>query len=163
MNKSLEYIKRRIKEGNCENMSPEEFVDMKALPMSSFWKMATEGKTIILATTKNENEVVADLIYNPDADFNYFATESCVCDGSLLFMIDLIDRLLNRVQSLNTYYIPAFEDIPEEELCNYKLHYETGDIVTNSYIIEPPYKDKPWMRNSFTVMLPIKFTIEKRK
>lgn len=163
MSKSLEYVKRRIEEGNCQNMSPEEFVNMSVMPLNSFWNKLSVGETIILAITKDKSEVIADLTYNPDADFDYFTTESCVCDGTLVFMTELIEKLLKKIGSLNTYYVPAFEGIPEEEFCNYKLHYEVGDFIMNSHIIEPPNKDKPWMCDRFTVMLPIKFTVEKVK
>lgn len=163
MSKSLEYVKRLIEEGNCKNMLPEEFVNMSVMPLTSFLNKLSVGETIILAITKDKSEVIADLTYNPDADFDYFTTESCVCDGTLVFMTELIRKLLHKIGSLNTYYVPAFEGIPEEEFCNYKLHYEVGDFITNSHIIEPPNKDKTWMYDRFTVMLPIKFIIEKIK
>lgn len=163
MSKSLEYIKRRIEEGNCKNMSQEEFTNMNVVPLNSFCDKLSIGENIILAITKDESEVIADLTYNPDAEFNYFTTESCVCDGTLLFMTELIEKILKKVGSLNTYYLPAFEGISEEELGNYKLHYEVGDFVTNSHIVESPDKNKPWMCDRFTVMLPIKFTVEKVK
>ena len=161
MSKSLEFVKRRIENGDCKNMLPEEFTEMNIVPLNSYWDKVGVGETIILAITKDKSEVIADLTYNPDAEFDYFTTESCVCDGTLLFMTELIEKILRKVGSLNTYYIPAFEGISEKDLCNYKLHYEVGDFVTNSCIIEPPDKDKPWMCDRFTVMLPIKFTVEK--
>ena len=160
MNKSLEYIKRRIEDGDCNNMPPEEFVDMSVTPLTTFWDEVSVGETIILATTKDKSEVIADLTYNPEADFNYFTTESCTCDGTLLFVADLMKEILEKIRSLNTYYTPAFKDINEENLCNYKFHYEVGDFVINSHIIDPPNKDKPWLCDRFTVMLPIRFTIE---
>lgn len=161
MNKSLEYIKRRIEDGNLNNMSPEEFVDMSVTPLTTFWDKVSVGETIILATTKDKSEVIADLTYNPEADFNYFTTESCTCDGTLIFMAELMENLLKKIGELNTYYLPALEEINEEDLCNYKFHYEVGDFVINSHIIEPPNKDKPWLCDRFTVMSPVKFTVEK--
>ena len=36
-NKSLEYVRKRIEEGNCRNMSVEEFKDMYTIPFKSYF------------------------------------------------------------------------------------------------------------------------------
>ena len=160
MNKSLEYIKKRIEEGNCDRMSMEEFSDMGVFPFKQFFREDV-GDTMILALTKDQQDVFADLTYNPNADFNYFTLKSCVCDGTLVFMTELMEEILKKIGRLETCYAPIIRDIPQEEIQNYKLHYEVGDFITNTYIVAPPDKDKPWMCDKFTVMLPIKFTVEK--
>lgn len=160
MNKSLEYIKKRIEDGNCKNMHPEEFINMSTVPFNTFLHFEDINDTMTLATTK-DNKTIAELSYNPDADFDYFTTESCVCDGTLIFMKGLMEKVFTKICQLNTYYAPAFKEISEEDFGNYKMHYEVGDFVTNSHIIDPPDKNKPWMCDRFTVMLPIKFTVEK--
>ena len=158
MNKSLEYIKKRIVEGSCNNITIEEFSNMSWL--SSKFAIKSDTETDIIATTQ-DGDIIADLKYNPDAEFNYFTTETCVCDGTLAFVKELIDKIMYKIRTLNTYYAPMFENIPEDKLDEYKMSYEIGDFVINSYIIEPPDKTKLWLCDKFTVMLPIKFTIEK--
>ena len=162
-NKSLEYIKKRIEEGNCYNMPVEEFGDMYTIPLKSYFSEDC-GDYIILAR-KDSGDILADLTYSPDAEFNYFITESCVCDGTLIFMNELMANILKKIGQLQTCYVPALEEISLEEINNggYIIHYEIGDFVANSCIIEPPHKDKPWMCDRFTMMLPVKFTIEKQK
>jgi len=119
---------------------------------------------MVIAVRKDNDDILADLTYSPDAEFNYFITESCVCDGTLMFMNKLMTNILKKIGQLQTCYAPAFEGISQEEINNgnYMIHYEVGDFVVNSCIIEPPYKDKLWMCDRFTVMLPVKFTIEKQ-
>ena len=160
INKSLEYVRKRIKEGNCRNMSVEEFKDMYSIP----FKSCLLEDYMILAVKKDNNDILADLTYSPDAEFNYFITESCVCDGTLMFMKELMMNILKKIRQLQTCYAPALEGFSQEEINNgsYMFHYEVGDFVANSYIIEPPNKNKPWMCDRFTVMLPIKFTIERK-
>lgn len=162
-NKSLEYIKKRIEEGNCHNMPVEEFRDMYTIPFKSYF-LEDCGDYIILAVRKDSDDILADLTYSPNAEFNYFITESCVCDGTLIFMNELIANILKKIKQLQTYYVHALEEISQEEINNgnYIIHYEVGDFVANSCIIEPPHKDKLWMCDRFTVMLPVKFTIEKQ-
>lgn len=160
MGKSLEYIKKRIEEGNCCDMSMEEFQDMYEIPFKSYFLEGC-GDYMIIALRKDNDEVLADVIYEPDADYNYFITETCVCDGTLMFMKDLMTRILQKIGQLKTCYVPAIAEITEDNCNNYNVHYYVGDFVANSYIVEPPDKDKPWMRDKFTVMLPVKFTIDK--
>lgn len=162
-NKSLEYVRKRIEEGNCNNMPIEEFQDMYAIPFKSCLLEGTEDY-IVLAERKDSDKVLADLTYSPDAEFNYFITESCVCDGTLMFMRDLVANVIEKIVRLQTCYAPAVDGISVKEFNNgnYTMHYEVGDFVANSHIIEPPDKDKLWMCDRFTVMLPVKFTIEKQ-
>lgn len=162
MGKSLEYIKKRIEKGNCRNMSMEEFQDMYEMPFKSYF-FEGHGDYMIIAVRKDSNEVLADLTYEPDAEFNYFITETCVCDGTLMFMTDLMANILKKIRRLQTCYAPAIAEITADNVDNYNLHYFVGDFVANSYIIEPPDKDKLWMCDKFTVMLPVKFTVEKIK
>ena len=162
-NKSLTYIRRRIEEGNCNNMPVEEFKDMYVIPFKSYFLEGC-GEYQIIAVTKEQDGLIADLTYAPDADFNYFITEYCVCDGTLAFMHDLMTKILKKIGQLQTCYAPALDGISKEEFNsgNYMVHYEVGDFIANSYIIDPPDKNKLWMCDRFTVMLPVKFTIGER-
>ena len=47
MGRSLEYIKKRIEEGNCCNMSMEEFQDMCEIPFKSYFLEDCEDYMII--------------------------------------------------------------------------------------------------------------------
>lgn len=163
-NKSLKYIKKRVADGNCYNMQVEEFKDMYVIPFKSYFLDGC-GDYSIIALTKDKNDIFADLTYSPDAEFNYFITESCVCDGTLMFMKDLMTNILKKIGQLKTCYVHAFDGISKEDFINgnYMIHYEVGDFIANSYIIEPPDKDKLWMRDRFTVMLPVKFTIDRKQ
>ena len=160
INKSLEYIKHRLQSGNCNNMSLEEFQDMHVIPFKSYF-LEDPGDHIILAL--RDNETLADLTYSPNTEFNYFITDSCVCDGTLMFMRDLMTNILKKIGQLQTCYAPALNAAIIKDINNGKsiIHYEVGDFITNAYMVEPPDIDKPWMCDRFTVMLPVKFTIEK--
>ena len=162
-NKSLEYIRKRIEEDNYRNMPVEEFKDMYAIPFKSYF-LEGRGDYMILSVRKDSDDILADLTYSPDTEFNYFITESCVCDGTLMFMNELMTNILKKIGQLQTCYAPALKGISQEEFenGNYIFHYEVGDFVASSFIVDPPDKDKLWMCDRFTVMLPVKFTIEKR-
>ena len=106
MNSSLEYIKKRINEGDCNNMPPEEFNDMNIVPFKSLFLKDVENHTFN-GVTKDGGKVLAYLTYEPDAEFNYFITESCMCDGTLMFMGDLMERIVNKICQFKTCYAPA--------------------------------------------------------
>lgn len=162
MGNSLEYIKKRIEEGSCYDMSMEEFRDMHEIPFKSCFPEGCEDYMVI-STVKDGDRVFADLTYSPNAEFNYFITETCVCDGTLTFMTELAINIIERIWRLETCYAPAFYEVSEKELIvdDYAIHYEVGDFVANSHMVEPPDKSKPWMCDKFTMMLPVKFTLEK--
>lgn len=159
-NKSLEYIRNRIEQGNCVDMPVEEFKNMYVVPFKSYFKECVSDN--IFFTIEKDGCVYADLTYSPNAEFNYFITESCTGDSSHIFMRDLMGNILNKIAKLQTGYSPALKDISQKELDNgdYIFHYEVGDFIANSYTIEPPDKDKPWMHERFTVMLPVKVTLK---
>lgn len=162
MGKSLEYIKKRIEEGNCNDMSMKEFQDMYEIPFKSYF-LEDDKDYMVIATRKDRDGVFADLTYEPDAEFNYFITETCICDGTLMFMAELIMKIMQKIVQLKTCYAPAIKDITENNFNNYILHYYVGDFIANSYIVEPPDKNRLWMCDKFTVMLPVKFMVEYRK
>ena len=55
MEKSLEYIKKRIEEGNCYNMSMEEFQDMYEIPFKSYFLEGC-GDYMIIALRKDNDD-----------------------------------------------------------------------------------------------------------
>lgn len=158
--KVIRLYKKRIREGNCYNMHLGDFLNMSEIPFKSCFTKDCEDY-IVLATRKGSNEAFADLIYKPDADFNYFITESCVCDGTYVFLCELITRIMQKIKQLETYYAPAIDRITEDNLNDFALHYYVGDFVINSHIIESP-NEKPWLCDRFYAMLPVKFTVEKQ-
>lgn len=165
MNKSLNYIKNRLTKGDCLNMPIEDFKEMNVIPFYTVVDDEHKDYTII-ATDKDNKKVLADLIYAPDAEFNYFITETCVCDGTLIFIYELIGNILKLIMSLRTSHRLIFEkEFSQKEFDNGNciIHYEVGDFVINSQIIESPDKSKPWLTNDITVMLPVKYSIEKIK
>lgn len=160
-NKSLEYIKSRIYSGNTNNMNPEEFSEMGVIPFNLLVDMK-ENETASITTGKESGIVYVDLTYAPDADFDYFTTQSCYCDGTLIFMFELMESIIEKIVKLETSLSSAVEKYPEGiDFEKHRVHYTVGDFVTNSYIVEEsPDPEHPWMRDHFTVMLPIKFEIE---
>ena len=95
--------------------------------------------------------------FDSDTDYDYFASESSVNDGTLAFVEYDIKTVIDRVIKCGTY-------------CKTKGQPENGDYVTltvgNFVIIEdenPDRGDWPWLKRRTTVMLPIKYERAKRQ
>ena len=93
--------------------------------------------------------------YNPNANFDYFTSESMYTDGTAIFEQSIINELFSRLVNVLTYdnrtKQPDFSK-------NFTVKYTIGNFV-----VIREYKDRwsevetPWMNERLTVMLPIKY------
>lgn len=91
--------------------------------------------------------------FDGNADFDYFTSESCVHDGTLLFIREAMDRCVQKVCLAQTYN----KNIGEPESGD-SIQYVVGNfVVLTEYDGDFVPKDKPWMRERTTVLLPLKF------
>lgn len=105
--------------------------------------------------------VTMSVRWDPNADFEYFASECFTCDGTLLFLYESCVRLLFKVLNCETHYKPKQDQIFRNGA---KITYVIGNYVVLSEFDEdrtrftPP--DKPWCRERYTVLLPIQMIVE---
>lgn len=97
-----------------------------------------------------------NFLFDCDADFDYFTSESVVHDGTLIFINEAIERCVDRVCLSQTYNRtigkPKNGDSIKYVIGNFVVLTEyDGDFVPT---------DKPWMRERTTVLLPIKMMKE---
>lgn len=96
----------------------------------------------------------ASLSFNSNADFDYFASESRIHDGTLFFIGKVMDMLVRRVCLAQTYNknigAPEHGDHIRYTVGNFIILTECdGDFVPT---------DKPFLRERTTVLLPLKMT-----
>lgn len=98
----------------------------------------------------NKGVINIELVLNADADFQYFASESFVSDGSLAFITDASEKLISRVLGGRSYYAdlkePEDGDTIEFTIGNLILLTEHGDFGT---------EEKPWLIERNTILLPV--------
>lgn len=91
------------------------------------------------------------ILFDCDAEFDYFTSESIIHDGTLAFITEAMNRCAQRVCRCETYYKdsqPASRD---------NIEYTVGNfVILNEYDGDFVQSDKPWMRERTTVLLPIK-------
>ncbi len=169
MGKSLEFVKQRIASGECGNMKDNSYSSMNEV---SFLKMinrlgcrrgtAVKGNSweydligIYEDGEKKERGIIIE--YNPDAEFEYFTIQSCICDGTVYFYLELCERILEKIFLGITYCKPKLPENYENEIEKYVMKYTVGDFVfTREHGNEFSEEETPWMKSRFSVMLPIK-------
>ena len=175
MNKSQEFIINLIKNGRCsEDFIVEDFQESSIIYPS----IELMPKNMAAAITKDSVKVVmhgknlygitgeANIIikYDPNAEFDYFTSDICVHDGSLIFLQEAIANIFNKIIKFETHYAG---DVPDEwgkYLWDYDYEYTIGDfVIVNKFGDEYATGDKSWLKNKQIVTLPIKWRYIKKE
>lgn len=157
--KSKEFVLDIIKSGRCKGMDIEDFENPSE---HNFKKTATQytGLNTFNNVIHGENGKTfeVNIIHDPEADFEYFTTETCRCDGTATFLAELYSKIVTKLLNAETYYTPGFVPKSDDDVWNYGLNYIVGDFVFNNEYDEKRFgtKEKPWLYSRWTVMLPIK-------
>ena len=169
--KSLEFIKNRFNSDNCNKEFSKN--DYKSLCEQStldwlnsrlFDSENNKWDMSLVGTDDNGKsfKILTSINYNPDADFEYFTMQRCVCDGTLIFYSDLVEDILLSLTGGETY---NKEKEPYDFINHqyeYDRIYEIGDLVLgDEFSSKFGTKEKPWMQSRFTVFLPIKMDFVK--
>lgn len=156
--KSLKFTMERISSGifvGLENIETEKIKQISYPAIVKHKKLENEldfgGKTMRISVS-----------YNPEADFDYLASERCCCDGTLAFAMELCEQILIKLLIGKSCYEPKKPKELDEKPWDYDVEFEVGDFVfAEEYGEQFSTKDKPWINSRFTVMLPVKYDFRK--
>lgn len=167
MGKSLEFIKERIKSYSTNGMENNTYEWMEEQTPFEVLKESLKLATIdsILCNQTFEYEILnkdkfkMKIIYNPDAEYDYFTMQRCLSDGTYAHLYELMEICVENIINLKTYFKSA--KVPKD-LSEHTIIYTIGDFVLVSETDREKFKteDKPWLDCRFTAMLPIKFEIK---
>lgn len=167
MGKSLEFVKDRIRSGRTNGMENNKYDWMEEQTPFEVLKESLKLATIdsILCNQTFEYEILnkdkfkMKIIYNPDAEYNYFTMQRCSSDGTYAHLYELMEICIENIINLKTYFKNV--TLPKD-LSGHTLIYTIGDFILASEIDKKKFKteDKPWLDCRFTAMLPIKFKIK---
>lgn len=165
MCKSLDFVKERITSGFCngmENNTYKTMIEQNTLDIFKkfeFFKDGETSRTFEVSIKNIKSLFTVNIKYNPNADFEYFTMQRCICDGTFVFFQDLMAECLNKMIHLKTCNVN--KEIPKD-LTGYSIVYTVGDyVLAEEFGKEFSTEDKPWMQCRFTAMLPIKFDVMK--
>ena len=175
--KSTEFVKERIA-NKFANVPLQDDATFTELRFDDYIKINTteefqkgfvdnryqikyENTKAIVNGKEVTGDIIANILYDENADFEYFTMERCTCDGTLIFMDELIEKVflkVIRIQTVNNEKVPdGFDENP----FLYDLEYTVGNFVICDEYGDFGTEEKPWLRSRFTVMLPIKFDVVK--
>nr|DAZ78685.1 MAG TPA: hypothetical protein [Caudoviricetes sp.] len=167
MGKSLEFIKERIKSCGTNGMENNKYNWIKEQTpfevLKESLKLAIKDSIlcdqIFEYTILNKDTFKVKIIYNPDAEYDYFSMQRCLSDGTYAHLYELMEICIENIINLKTYFKSV--EIPKD-LSGHTLIYTIGDFVLASETDKEKFKteDKPWLDCRFTAMLPIKFEIK---
>lgn len=96
------------------------------------------------------------VVFDPDADFHYFDMSASVHDGTLYFVYQNIENVVKKVVAGGTYYklsgSPKTGSFITYTVGNFIVINETGNFGSPK---------KPWLHEKTTVLLPIKYEVQK--
>lgn len=163
--KSLEFVKKRIASGVCSDMENNKYEHMSEIDFPviaskiRFNECVEISENLWKIKIPFENGKTAEISvkHNPNAKFDYFSTEACCCDGTLIFAVWLCEKIFSKILTGQSCYTPKKTKEAEEKPYNYDIVFEVGNFVfAEEYGEQFSTEEKPWMKSRFTVMLPIK-------
>lgn len=156
MSKSYNFCKAL-----CHNKERSGFYDRKWDYVSEYSFIDIfKNKLPLHYILKSDNiKISVDVIHNPSADFQYFTSYVARTDGTMIFELEAMQEIFNRLAQCGTYFNKAVA--PHNGA---HVTYTVGNfVVVREYGKEFSPPDKPWMSERLTVMLPIKYEIEDRE
>ena len=158
MSKSLDFCVSTASDPERSSFYDRKWDDAKELASEYIFDAYIDKEHNLTMTGTNSNgediRVNVTLVFNPDADFQYFTSESCLHDGTLLHSVSLLEKCVSKVCCIGTFYKPLGE--PHDGMT---VNIEVGNfVVLNEYdeygnLFAP--EDKKWMRERTTVLLPL--------
>jgi len=160
---SLDFVKSRIQFGHCNKMNIDDYRLSFEYDFNNFIKTCStniqniyKNNMFNILMKSDDGEMNIIINYDPDAEFEYFTLESCVCDGTSVFMLNLMEKILFKLFQYQTYNNSTVPKDLKKNIWSYNLKYSVGNFVLNNEYGDFGTEEKPWMNSRFTAMLPIK-------
>lgn len=176
--KSLKFIKKSIESGMYKDVHTSDFDTMKEIEFLPFVKQFFKFNNEITWFNNNEiryshtfeenrdknNKINACIAYDNDADFQYFIAKEYIYDGTTSFHFHLYGEILESLIHLKTYYRKEEPKDFKENYLKYDIRYTVGDFVLCSRKSDKfATKEKPWLKERVTVMLPVRSDFVKKQ
>lgn len=156
MNLSESFVLRRIQDGDI-NVPAYDRVSVLPFPrvQQDYCQPALVSKEGYFA---HPITVFSDVRYDPEAEYDYAAVSYCSHDGTFLFTMELVAKILDRLRRADTYNTDAgmFHVSDGQDVT---IHYTVGDFVILDGFGESPDSSRPFLRQHTSVCLPIGYKV----
>ena len=96
-----------------------------------------------------------EISFDPNAEFDYCSSSSMLSDGTLLNTYCTISEIFKRVIGGETCYKPKVSEFSIGDTIRYTI----GNIILSVEHGDFGTKEKPWLRERISVMIPIKYDV----
>jgi len=174
MSKSLEYMIKRSKDKTTCNIPEVGWSEDGVVDILNFMKQILEEEFFetmdstgfdytIKHKDENDNEVNlhSRIDFNKNANFNYFASNYIVHDGTTYFIHSSMCDIIRKVLTRETFNRDILTDEIIKNIHQYKVTYTLGDIVIQEDFGMKGINGRIMMGESNWICLPIEYKIEK--
>lgn len=172
MNKSLEFVKKRLKEMGMNWDYKDEDVDIHS--PESLFKQALKDPSIVDLSSENTLAMGYQLTLNNSEkidvkvtiadddfdDFDFFNAHSEHNDGTQLFVYQDINKVFSEVVACAVAPLTKISSISDLEGVQ-KINITLGDIIVCQKEDTSPDPERLWMTNRLEVFLPAHFELIK--
>ena len=168
MSNSLEFCKKRASNPDVSDYSNRDWNNISGTSkifendVTQLLDMSFEGLREYKLTGHLKGKEISyniKLTIDPDGDFDYFTSDSFLSNGTLLFLLESMNKLLEKVLSLNSINKQLGEP-PSGCTVNLTIG---NFVILNEYdgdwVSKLP-ENKKFMRERTTVLLPVRMTYE---
>ena len=155
---SLEFCKKRIKEQEHSAYKDRNFSLAEECDEGTFelLRAAVRFNSMTNLVANWNDSIHYSIEYNPQSQFDYFASESIISDGAIYFRTKAIMDVIDRVAQCQTYYIPKGAPTDGDF-----IKYTVGNVVFIEEYGDYGQEGKRWLNTRITVMLPIKYEVKR--
>ena len=151
MSKSLDFCIKRASDKTVSGYAGLDWTMAKEQQSEVIFRKYIGQAEKIVLTDKDGRELTAIIEFNPEDDFDYFTSKQIVHDGTLLFVLECFEGIVEKIVKAETYYTPKgahdFGDTVKYTIGNFVWLEECGDN----------FGEKKWMNSRTTVLLPLKY------
>ena len=159
MSKSLEFSIGRMSNPDISCYSDSDWSNAFELPSEEFFDKYINGERKFKVTGSGvPTGVNVFLKFDKDGDFQYCATKSGKCDGTIAITEGLMYSLTSRVCCAQTVCKPLLPVRAGET-----VEYTIGNFVILAEECEPPNEEKWWLTERYIVALPLRTVIKERQ
>lgn len=151
MSKSFDFCVKMASDKTRSGYADMDWTAAQEQDSRDIFRRYIGAATKVILSDKDGRELVLNLEYNEDGDFDYFTSTQLVHDGTLLFVAECFEKLVRKILYAETYFKPkgshSFGDTVKYTIGNFVYLNEHGD----------DFGGEKWMKTRTTVLLPLKY------
>lgn len=103
MSKSLSFCQERASNPQLSSYSDRDWGPAQEISSEEFFDRYIHGARKIILSKQEKEDITVDLVFDPDASFDYFTNSSCINDGTMVFTLTTMEEVVMKILNAETY------------------------------------------------------------